>query len=165
MSWGWKTVSNQWPSACSVDNSDEMGWPGGGSAAGKNFSPWDRPFSDFHMVSCVGFELMTPEFTAKRLNTHLVNHSAFGGFWSDEQGWNGDLVYLCKQQNHRTHEQCTKAVIHPSTKVAHCCLTSVNRQLLITLYHNSWKSGDKKKQQKKKRSLEVWTLPQCLIFP
>ena len=32
-----KTMSNQWPSACIVDNLDEMGRPGGSSVAEKNF--------------------------------------------------------------------------------------------------------------------------------
>ena len=27
---------NQWPSACSVNNLDKMGWPGGGSTAKKH---------------------------------------------------------------------------------------------------------------------------------
>ena len=43
---------------------------------------------------------------------------------------------------------------HPSTNVVHCCLTSVSRQILITLPHNSWKSGDKKN----KTTPRVWSL-------
>ena len=32
-----------------------------------------------------------------------------------------------------------EVVTHPSTNIAHCCLTSVRRQKLIALCHNSWK--------------------------
>ena len=81
---------------------------------------------------------------------------------------------LAWAQSHQRHEKCTRiyeslgtqrnsnsdtsqswsrtqTVTHPSINVAHCCLTSVSRQILITLRHNSWKSGDKKK--KKRRSV------------
>ena len=30
----------------------------------------------------------------------------------------------------------TETVTHPSTNIAHCCLTSVSRQIVITLCHN-----------------------------
>ena len=42
----------------------------------------------------------------------------------------------------------TQTVTYPSTNIAHCRLTSVSRQILITLRHNSWKSRDKKNPQK-----------------
>ena len=58
------------------------------------------------------------------------------------------LVYQPKPQSHQKHEQCTEAVTPLSTDVAYCCLTSVNRQILIVLCHNSRKSRDKKKHEK-----------------
>ena len=79
---------------------------------------------------------------------------------------------LARAQSHQRHELCTRiskglgtqtnsnsdtsqnwsriqTVTHPSIIVAHSCLTSVSRQILITLRHNSRKSGDKKKQGQK----------------
>ena len=45
------------------------------------------------------------------------------------------LVYFLEPQSHQRHKKCTEAVTHPSTNIAHCCLTSVKRQALITLCH------------------------------
>ena len=70
---------------------------------------------------------------------------------------------LAQAQSHQRHEWCTRiyrslvternsnldtshswsrteTVTHGSTNIAHCCLTSVSRQILITLCHNSRKS-------------------------
>ena len=58
-----------------------------------------------------------------------------------------------------SHSWCrTQALTHPSTNIAHCNLTSVSRQILIILRHNSWKSGNKKKW-----SVEAWTLSRLVL--
>ena len=60
-----------------------------------------------------------------------------------------------------SHSWCrTQTVTHPSTNVVHCCLISVNRQILMTLCHNLWRFGDiKKKKTKKKMEKKTWFLP------
>ena len=55
-----------------------------------------------------------------------------------------DSSKQCRKRFQSTSTSCkairdmsSEAVTHPSTNVTHCCLTSVMRQVLITLRHNS----------------------------